>query len=166
MKEFGLDLGLLLSQMVNFGLLVLILSLVLYKPVLKKLEERAAKIRKGLEDAQEAERLRQEAEEYYRTEMERARREAREVIERATRTAHQQRQEILAQARNDAHELLMRAQQQAQRQRQESEIAWRQRTVDLAIAAASRLLQEDLDEERHHALVQEFLDQAEQMEVQ
>ena len=164
MKELGIDLGLLISQVVNFGLLLFVLSLVLFKPILKKLEERAARVRKGIEDSEEAERLRQEAEEHYQEEMDKSRIEARQVIERATRTAEQQRQEILAQARSDAHELLGRAQDQATRQRQERETEWRQQIVDLAIAAASRLLQEDLDDERHHALVHEFLDQTEQLQ--
>ena len=164
MRELGVDLGLLISQVVNFGLLLLILSLVLFKPILKKLEERASRVRKGVEDSEEAGRLRQGAEEHYQAEIERSRIEARQVIERATRTAEQQRQEILAQARSDAHELLARAQELATRQRQERETEWRQQIVDLAIAAASRLLQEDIDDQRHHALVHEFLDQTEQLE--
>ena len=159
MQGLGLDVGLLLSQMVNFGLLVLILYLVLYKPVLRKLEERANRIRQGLEDADDAERLKAEAEQFHEAEMDRARREAREVIERATHSAEQLRQEILAQARQDAHDLAMRAEQQAERRRQESEIAWRQQTVDLAIAAASRVLQQELDEEKHHALVAAFIEE-------
>ena len=163
MKELGVDLGLLISQVVNFGLLLLILSLVLFKPILRKLEERAARVRKGIQDSEEAERLRQEAEEHYQDEMEKSRLEARQVVERATRMAEQQRQEILAQARSDAHELLARAQEQAKRHRQEREIEWRQQIVDLAIAAASRLLREDLDDDRHHALVHEFLTQTEQL---
>ena len=157
MKEFGLDLGLLVSQAVNFGLLALVLYFLLYKPILSKLEERARRVQKGLDDAAAAEKLLAEAKAKYEEELERARRDARDIVERGNRTAEQQRQEIIAQARQEAHELLLRAQQQAQREIQESQIALRQEVVDLAIAMASRLLQENLDKEKQHQLIQDFL---------
>lgn len=164
MKELGLDLGLIISQIVNFGLLVAVLSLVLYRPILNKLEERARKISKGLDDADRAQQMLAEAEAHYQAEIERARRESREIMERATRMAEQQRQEILAQARQEAHDLVLRAEQQAQRQLEEAQVASRQQMIDMAIAIASRLIQENLDEEKHHALIQEFLAQVDELE--
>jgi F-type H+-transporting ATPase subunit b len=163
LKEFGLDIGLLLSQIVNFALLALVLYLLLYKPLLKKIEERAARIKKGLEDAERADKLAAEAEEHYRAELERARKEAREIVERATRGAEQQGEEILAQARQEGHELIMRAQQQAQREIQEGQIALREQVVQLGIAIASRLLEEELDINKHHQLIDEFLAQVEEL---
>lgn len=163
MQQLGLDWGLLLSQIVNFGLIVGLLYLLLYKPILAKLDERARRIRQGLEDAEEAERVRDQAQRHYQEEIERARREAREIVEQATRAAEQQRQEILAHAREQAHALVIRAQQQAQREIQEGQIALRQEVVNLSIAAAARLLQRDIDDEQHHALVEEFIREAEQL---
>ena len=40
MEKLGINLGLLISQAINFGLLVALLYLLLYKPVLKMLDER------------------------------------------------------------------------------------------------------------------------------
>ena len=164
MKELGIDLGLLVSQVVNFGLLVALLTVFLYKPILRKLEERAERVKKGLEDADRAERLKAEAEAHRKEELDHARGEAHEVVERATRAAEQQRQEILAQARQEAHEIIMRAQQQAEREIQEGQVAIRQEVIDLAIASASHLLQEDVDDEKHHQLVKEFLAEADHLE--
>lgn len=158
MKELGLDLGLLISQAVNFGLLALVLYFLLYKPILSKLEERARRVQKGLADAAAAEKLLAEAKARHEEELEQARREARDIVERGNRAAEQQRQEIIAHARQEAHELILRAQQQAQRELQEGQLALRQEVVDLAIAVASRLLQENLDEEKQHRLIQEFID--------
>ena len=157
MKELGLDVGLLISQAANFGLLLALLYFLLYKPLLHKLEERAERIKKGVDDAEQAKELLAETEVHYKGEVDRARREAHEIIDRATRSAEQQRQEILAQARQEAHEMILRAQQQAERETLERQIALRQQVIDLAISAASRLIHEELDEERHHQLIQEFL---------
>ena len=164
MREFGLDLGLLISQMVNFGLLALLLYIVAYKPLLRKLEERARKVKKGADDAERAEKLAAEAEEYYNGELERARREARDVVERATRGAEQQREEIMAQARQEAHELIMRAQQQAQREIQEGQIALREHVVELGLAIASRLVEHELDAETHRKLIDDFVADVEKLQ--
>ncbi|OGO04437.1 MAG: ATP synthase F0 subunit B [Chloroflexi bacterium RBG_13_56_8] len=164
MKELGLDLGLLLSQVVNFGLLLALLYAVLHKPILNKLEERARRIREGYEEAERAGKLRSDAEEHYQEEIERARREAHEIVEQATRRAQQQRQEMLVQAREEAHDIVLRAQQQARHELQEKEIALRQQVIDLAIAAASRVIEENLEEEKHHQLIREFLNEVSRLE--
>jgi F-type H+-transporting ATPase subunit b len=156
-----LDLGLLLSQLVNFGLLVGALYLALYKPLMGRLQQRADKIRKGVEDADLADRLLADAETHYQTETDHARRDAREIVEQANRTAEQQREEILAQARQEAHEVILRAQQQAQREIQEGQVALREQVVDLGIAAAGRLLRESLDDAQHRALISQFIDDLE-----
>jgi F-type H+-transporting ATPase subunit b len=164
LEQLGLDVGLLLSQAVNFVLLVILLSAFLYKPVLGTLEERAARIKKGMEDADRAGQLLADTKKDHEAEMERARKEAHEVVERATLSAQQERQEILAQARQEAHEIVLRAQQQAQHELQEGRITLGQQVVDLAIAAASRVTRENLDGEKQRALIREFITEVDHQE--
>jgi F-type H+-transporting ATPase subunit b len=54
LTAFGIDGKLLLAQLVNFGVLFAALTWLLYKPVMKTLDERAAKIAQGVEDAEMA----------------------------------------------------------------------------------------------------------------
>lgn len=51
---FGIDWKLLIAQAVNFGVLLVALWLLLYKPVMQVLDERAKKIAQGVEDAERA----------------------------------------------------------------------------------------------------------------
>ena len=51
---FGIDGKLLLAQLINFGVLFIALTWLLYKPVMKTLDERRAKIAQGVEDAERA----------------------------------------------------------------------------------------------------------------
>ena len=53
-SQFGLDWGLFFSQLVNFVLILIILTFFVYKPVLKILKERNKKIKEGLDKAEEA----------------------------------------------------------------------------------------------------------------
>lgn len=161
MKELGLDLGQLISQAVNFGLLALILSLALFKPMMAKLRERAARIQEGLDDAAQAELALGNAETRANEELDRARREAREIVEQATHRGEQQRQEILAAARQEAHELMDRAAHQAERDEINLRASLRNEMIDLALAAASRLVERDLDDDKHRQLIDQFIDHAE-----
>jgi F-type H+-transporting ATPase subunit b len=54
LDAFGIDWKLLIAQLVNFGVLFFALTYLLYKPVLKTLDERRAKIAQGVLDAERA----------------------------------------------------------------------------------------------------------------
>ncbi|MBY0110518.1 F0F1 ATP synthase subunit B [Patescibacteria group bacterium] len=54
LHAFGIDWRLLIAQAVNFGILFVALWLLLYKPVMKTLDERAKKIAQGVHDAERA----------------------------------------------------------------------------------------------------------------
>ena len=51
LQKLGIDWRLLIAQLVNFSILVIILYKLLYKPVLKVLNDRKEKIEQGLKDA-------------------------------------------------------------------------------------------------------------------
>jgi F-type H+-transporting ATPase subunit b len=54
LSQLGIDWKLFLSQLVNFLLILIILSIFVYKPVLKIIKERNKKIKEGLDKAEEA----------------------------------------------------------------------------------------------------------------
>jgi F-type H+-transporting ATPase subunit b len=53
-SQFGIDWKLFVTQLVNFALILIILSVFVYKPVLKIIKERSKKIKEGLDKAEEA----------------------------------------------------------------------------------------------------------------
>ena len=53
----GLNLKMFIAQLVNFGLIMLVLWKLAYKPLLKVLDDRAAKVAKGVADAEAATKL-------------------------------------------------------------------------------------------------------------
>lgn len=61
LDAFGIKGELLIAQLVNFGILIVALYFLLYKPVLKVLEERQALVAKGVEDAEKAKQMREGA---------------------------------------------------------------------------------------------------------
>ena len=53
-SQFGIDWKLFLSQLVNFILILTVLTFFVYKPVIKVLKERNKKVKEGLDKAEEA----------------------------------------------------------------------------------------------------------------
>jgi F-type H+-transporting ATPase subunit b len=157
MGALGINVGFLVSQLANLFILLILLRVVLYTPVMNMLDQRALRIKKGLEDAQEAEERAAQAEADYQRRMEGAEREAQVVIEQANAQARKIREETLAKAQAEAAELLAKAHQQIGTERRESLRTVRGQVADLAIAVAAKLIGQSLDDEAHRRLVEEFL---------
>ena len=159
MGELGLDVRLLLSQLVNFALMALVLYRLLHKPLLAALDARSRRVQESIDKAKQADQMLLEMEQRYQSEIERAQHDAHDIVEQGTRTAEQQHQEILAAARDEAQQIISRAQAQAQRELELGEVALRQEIVDLSIAAASQVVGQSLNETEHRRLIEEFLSQ-------
>jgi len=54
LSQLGIDWKLFLSQLFNFALILIVLTIFVYKPVLKMIKTRNAKIKEGLDKAEEA----------------------------------------------------------------------------------------------------------------
>ena len=163
MEALGINLGYLISQIVNFTLLAVLLYFVAYKPVLRMLDERSARIQKGLEDAEVASRRAAEMEQEYEQRMVEARREGQEIIAQATQMSEKARQDILAQAREEARAQVERAREEIARERDQAMAELRQQVADLSLTISEKVLAETLDEEKQRRLIAQFLEQTEEI---
>ncbi|MDI7277830.1 MAG: F0F1 ATP synthase subunit B [Anaerolineae bacterium] len=161
MEKLGIVPGHLVAQLINFFLLMAVLTLVLYRPVLRMLRERSDRIAKGLSYADEAEKRAAQAEADYQRRLEEARREAQAILAQAREAAEKERQAILARARAEAEAERARVSEELERERQATLTALRGQVADLAIEAAGRVLGRAVDEPAHRKLVREFLSQLE-----
>jgi F-type H+-transporting ATPase subunit b len=119
LEALGINLGYLISQIFNFTLLAVLLYFVAYKPILRMLDERSARIKKGLDDAEAASRRAAEMEQEFEARMSEARKEGQEIIAQATQMSEQARQEILDTARKES-----RAQIERQKKRSSASGNW------------------------------------------
>jgi F-type H+-transporting ATPase subunit b len=162
-EKLGIDPGVLIAQLVNFFLLLGLLSLVLYKPVMRMLHERQERIAKGLAEAELVAKRAAQAEAEYQKHIEEARREAQAIVTQAREAAGKEREAILARAQAEVQELRARAEEEIERERRAALAALQGQVADLAIAAAGQVLGQALDEPAHRRLVADFLKQLEQV---
>ncbi len=160
MEKLGIQPNLLITQIVNFVLLIVLLRLFLYQPVRKMLNERAARIKKGMEDAEKAAQQAALAQEEFERRIAEAKQKGQEIIAQATQTGEKARKEILAKAEEEARQLREKARQELERDRRQAMIELRQQVADLSIQITEKLLKETLDEDTQHRLIGQFLTEA------
>jgi F-type H+-transporting ATPase subunit b len=131
-----------------------------YPPILGAVEAREQRIRELLgaakQDREEAAALLEEQ----RRQTEEVRQEAQGLVAEGRAAGERLREEILAQARRDQQELLERTRRDVQQEMDRALLELKTQAVDIAIAAASKLVERNLNAEDNRRLVREFLDQA------
>jgi F-type H+-transporting ATPase subunit b len=155
----GISLPYLVAFMINFFLLLGLLTFVLYKPVTKTLDERAAKIKESLEKAEQIQRESVRAEESVRAQVEAGRKEGQAIIAQAAQNAERVKEEAKAEARKEAEALIVKAQAQIESDREESFNKLRREFADLAVLAAEKVIEQSLDKKAHEKLIEKVLEE-------
>ena len=160
MDKLGISGGLLVSQIVNFMLLMVILRMLLYRPILNMLDARKERIAQSMKDAERASAAAQEAEQDKAKVLEIARRDAQEIRAQVNRDAEKIAQEVRARADVEAGEIRMKAQEDAQKQLDMALADANKQIADLAIRATEQLLGRELAQrDEQERFVAEFLAQ-------
>lgn len=146
-------------QILNTFILYLLLKKFLFAPVTEVIEAREKSISDSLNDA---ERISNEAEKFkteYIEKLQSAEDEGREIVSIATKNADEKSNRILKEAREAADK---------QKEKADADIALERKKVinevkdeisSLAILAASKVLESEVDEDRNKTLVNKFIEQ-------
>lgn len=155
---FDINLGLTVWTTLVFLALLGILWKFAWGPVLGAVEAREARIQGALDRAaserEAAEKLLAE----HREQMADARRQAQQLVAEGREAGDRLRQEIEERARSEGRVLIERARETIEREREAAVEMLRRESVELALAAAARLMEERLDEAADRELVTGYLD--------
>lgn len=160
LAELGISLPTLLAQVVNFGILFLLLYLVAYKPVMRMLDERSGKIKESMEQTEQIRQQAEKAAEETRRQIETASKEGQEIVARAVHTAEEVRQKAQQDARQDGESLIARARMEIQQERDDAVDELRREFADLTILAAEKVIEISLDKEAHRELINKTLEES------
>ncbi len=141
-NAFGIDRRLIAIQLINFTILVLALGYLLYRPILKLLNEREEKIAQGLKDAEEAKSFKANAALEKQNVLTAAHQEAEAVAGRAKAAADAKTAEMLALAEVKAAELVKNAELKSAVLKEQALKESEREVAQLAILAAEKILRE------------------------
>jgi F-type H+-transporting ATPase subunit b len=155
---FSLSAGLMIWTVVIFTGLLLVLWRFAWGPILAAVEAREKGIQDSLDEAksrqEEAEKLLEE----HKAQLADARRQAGEILAEGREAGDRLKKELEGKAREESEAILIRARAEIEREKDAALDTLRKESVDLALAAASKLLHTKLDGELDRKLVMEYVD--------
>lgn len=156
MEALGINLGLIIVQIIAFIIVFLTLNAWVYQPLLNMMETRKQKIAQGLEDARVAAEARASAEKEAAKVIAEAQTEASKIVREATERAAAAGNDVKAAAVVEAEKARDAAIAEAEVERNRVLGDLRSQVASLAIAAANKLVGEALDEKKQRALLDDF----------
>lgn len=155
---FNINVGLSLWTVVVFLALLLILWKWAWGPILEVVEQREDRIQGALDEAAakqtEAAKLLKE----HKEQLADARRQAQEIIAEGKAAGEKVRREIEEKAREEGQAIVERARREIEREKDAALGELRAESVDLALAAAARLMGQKMDADQDRELVMGYLD--------
>jgi len=156
MEALGINIGYLIMQILGITVLLLLLKGLAFGPILRVLDERKARIAKGLEDARQASIARDNADAEAKKILDAARAEAAKIRSDAAVQAEETASGIVARANADAKSVAAAAREDAEAERNRILADLRGQVAAIAIAAANKIVGESLDDTRQRALIADF----------
>ena len=144
----------LLTQFISFLILFLLLKKFLYSPIVKMLEDRAEKIKSSLETA---ERVKEEAQQ---TTAAKAREESQAFISEAREQAKKIKESELEKSKVQIESERKRALDEIRSEQDKIINNIRSEFSGLAISAAEKIVEREVNENNHKEIIQSFLEKA------
>ena len=155
--SLGINLPILIAQLVNFTILLVVLRLVAWGPLIRMLDERRERIRESLAAAEEMKSKAAESDRQLHDQIESARREGQALVAQAQEISARIQADARTQAQADAEVTLARARNEIQLERDSAIADLRKEFADLTIAAAEKVINQSLDRNAHRRLIDEAL---------
>jgi F-type H+-transporting ATPase subunit b len=147
----------ILIQVINFLILIALLSRFLFTPLKKFLADRAEGIEKALAEARLARESASKAQEEHRAQILAAQRETAALREQAQRDVEVERQRLLKASRDEAQRMVAEAKAAIEVETKRARAALREEVVALSLAAAERLLDRSITGDDQKRLVEQYV---------
>jgi F-type H+-transporting ATPase subunit b len=154
---FGLNAKLFLAQLINFGIILLVLWKWVFPPVTKALEARSKKIEQALKDAEKVAQEKLSFESWKTEEISKIRTEASQIVNQAKTDAETVRAGLLAKAKLEQEKIVEQGREQLKAEQARGLAEARQELAGLVVAASQKILRGKLDEKTDKELIKEAL---------
>ncbi|MCL2492753.1 MAG: F0F1 ATP synthase subunit B [Clostridiales bacterium] len=143
--------------LVSFFVLYLILKKFFFEKIHDFMQAREQKVIDQFDNAETAQRQAEARLTEYNEKMSNAENERRAILKEAKTKADERAQQVLKEASEKAQEIIRVAQVEAERERAAAALAMKDQIATLAIYAAERILEKNLDEKEQMLVIDELL---------
>ena len=159
MESLGIDVKLLLAQVINFLVLFVILKKFLYKPILKVLDERKKKIEDSLANAEKINKELVKLEEEKAKILKVAQTEAVKLIAEEKKFAEEQKEKIIEEAKMKAVEEVAKGNVLAKQELEKAKKELREEVLKLTEVMTRKVLSRGLSDQEKHELIKKAIEE-------
>ncbi|MBE9522705.1 MAG: F0F1 ATP synthase subunit B [Proteobacteria bacterium] len=153
----GLTLPSFIGQLINFLILLGLLTFFGYKPIRRMLDERSNRIKQSMEQAEATKKEYENARIEVEKQISKGRDEGQSIVGQAAQAGERIKEEARQEARKEAQAIVDRTREELERDRDKIVDELRKEFVDTAILAAEKVISETLDKEKHRSLIEKTL---------
>lgn len=157
---FGLNAYKVIMVAINLIILYLFLRKILFKPVTQFMENRTKAIKDSIENAERTKSEAAQLKQQYVDQLNTAKGQGEAIIEESRIKAEKEYDRIIAAARRDSENILEKAREEITLEREQMLKEVRAHVAGLALAAASKVIEANMDTETNRVLVDRFIDEA------
>lgn len=154
---FGLRGDLLVAQLINFLVVMIVLWKFAYKPILAALDEREKKIAKSVHDAEEITKRLKDAEAEKADILRLAREEADAFARKSLEETQARKAEMVAAAKQEVERVIAHGKTQLAEEHDAMMVSMRKEIVEIALAAAVKVVGENMTEKKSQSLAEEVV---------
>lgn len=158
-EKLGVDLKLLIANIINFALLLWILGRFVYKPVLALLEKRRKMVEKSVQDSKQAEELLADIEKTRLEAISKIKIQSVQMLEEASKQAEVVKKQITDTAHKEAGLMVETAKHQISMEKSRMMKEMEQEVARLIVSATSRILEREFSDGDQKRLEKEALEQ-------
>lgn len=146
-------------SILNLLILFIALRWILFKPITKIMDNRTEKIKKNIVDAENNRGLAEQLKNDYQEQLNKLKAETSAIINNAHQKAQTEAEEILKKAKQESEIILTKAREQGQVEVQKALENVKNQVAGLALMAATKVIQKNMDNDTNRKLVEKFIDE-------
>jgi F-type H+-transporting ATPase subunit b len=147
----------IVETVINVLILFILLRIFLFKPINKMKADRTRTIQDNLDSAEKAKTEAEELRQQYEESISEAKEKANQIIMKAHEDAESERSAIIRKSQEEAEKIVADADKTIENERKRVLRQAQSEIADLAIEAASKIIGENVDDEKNRKLVDKFL---------
>ncbi len=159
-----LEPGMMIWTWVTFIVLFAVLAKVAWKPILAAVNQREETISDSLRKAEDAKLQAEKLLEEHREMMDNAQDEIQKLLKENKEAAEKMKNDIVENARKEAEKIRERAHIDIEREKDAAIAELKGQVADLVVQATSRLIREDLDNQKHRNLINDYIKELDQLD--
>lgn len=157
-----IDVRLLIFQIINFGVLFLILRHFLFDPVSNFMQERSQGIEEKITEAEKREKEAIELKKEYEQKLREAKEKAQEIVEESKQRGKERKEEIVGDARAEADRRIKQAEEEIARAKQQAVQDFKDKMADHTTQMARQLLEKSINRKLQEETIDQYIDQLDQ----